>query len=616
MISFSPGEDTKGVTRLILPCEPALATDRLHIARAVSFLRARHPQGRIVSIAAENSATRTLGLPIEPIRDILPYASTLKLWSAGYRLVDRLLARVGPDLAATFEPFYHAAAAHALEVLLIPAALQSVPGPLLILAPSGAGHAYHELPAKVLLTPRSVRRLQVGGIRLTRILRAGRDLLNEWRRSSRVRHVSVDTRTSNDDPIESDRRAILIIVEDGASELNFPAAEAVIRELHEAGATVVALTSTPRIRDALEVMAVPVLFCGVPQIGDLKFSVFRQSWAGARRLRAHYADASGDWEERALAELLVERLWLYLGFRRQVETLLTNWHRNTVPVGAGLVINEAFPTAITSLAWLAANEVPDVGYWPALVGDRPDAEHFPARLHLVYGDHLRTKMIAHGVPPQAVEAVGSVNFDLALGRNRAQDCEYVREGLLGGRRRQKLVVVATEALPRPFEEIGPVLQALAAMPTVDIVLKLHPADSADVFRSYLIREGLTDRVLCVDNCDLDALLHTADLLVCITSNLIVRAAHLGTPTLVCDFSDKRRPVDFVAAGLATGCFAPEKVVATLTELINDGPERRRAVARLKGGISPFNDGADGRSATRIAGRLLTLARSAQSSRIH
>lgn len=612
---FSPGEDAKRVPRLILPCEPALATDRPHIAQEASLLRATHPEGRIVSITAESSATRTLGLPIEQIRDILPHPSTLKLWSAGYRLVDRLLARVGPDLAATLQPFYHPAAAHALEVLLVPAALQSVPGPLLVLAPSGAARAYHELPAKVLPTPWSVRRLQVGGIRLTRILRAGRDLLNEWRRPSRARHVSADARTSSDHPIQPDR-AILIIVEDAASELNFPAAEAVIRELHKAGATVVALTSTPRIRDALEVMAVPVLFCGVPRLGDLKCSVFRQSLAGARRLRAHYGDASRDWEERALAELLVERLWLYLGFRCQVETLLTNWHRNTLPIGAGLAINEAFPTAITSLAWLVANEAPDVGYWPALVGERPDAEHFPARLHLVYGDHLRAKMIAHGVPPQAVEAVGSVNFDLALGRNCAQDCEYVREGLLGGRRRQKLVVVATEALPRPFEEIGPVLQALAAMPTVDIVLKLHPADSADVFRNYLIREGLTDRVLCVDNCDLDALLHTADLLVCITSNLIVRAAHLGTPTLVCDFSDKRRPVDFVAAGLATGCFAPEKVVARLTELINDGPERQRAVACLKGGISPFNDGADGRSATRIAGRLLTLARPAQSSRLH
>lgn len=583
------------VLRLVLPCDPALASDRVRIAQVAASFRAAHPDGLIVSVTPETDELRTLGFEVVAARDLLPYPSFLSLWTKAYRMADALLKRAGPDLARAISPFYHGIADLALQALLVPATLQVLSGPVLLLPLPGAATWYDRLAVEVLPTP--------WWLHLRIIVRICRGLLRELRR-----------RFSSDAPPSGPRPpaagvlpAILIVVDDGVSGVNFPSAAAIVAELGRARRELVVLTSDPQIRAAFESMNVMVCFCGVPRLTAVRPAAFALWRAAARDIRRLRRDSACGVEERALAELVADRLLPFCVFGAQIETLLSRYHHRHGPIGAGLVVNEGKPAAVVALTWLAANGVPDVGYWPALLGVRPDCAFFPASQHLVYGDHLRDLMVAMGIDARAIEAVGSVNFDQAVGRNMELDVAYVRDRLLADRRPcQKLVVVATEALPNPFEEIGPVLEALSAMPEVEIVLKLHPADSAKLYGDQLAQRGLAGRVVIVERCDLDALLHAATLLVCVLSNIIVRAAILGTPTLVCDFGDKRRPLDFVTTGLAVGCFSPQQVAPMLADLIGDGPARERVVAQLKQAALRFCYRIDGKSAERVAARLLSL----------
>lgn len=587
--------------RLLLPCWPSSDADRARMVAAAKEFRARHPDGRIVSLVPEVAALRQAGFDAMSMDEVLPYGGYLDVWRRAYRLLDQFAANAGPELMAIVHPFWHAGADLAMRTLMTRSALETVSGPLLLFAPTAAAAVWRELPVSLVNKALARGSISFAGLRLEAAMRALRFVLRPERLASLTSSAAAMPQPKASGGKR--RPAVLVVIEDGISGVNMPSARAVVRELAARDRAVVVLTGHPAIASEFAAMGADVLSWRVPSpraFGPDRFRRWRRAYTELRRSRH---DRSRPWEERALATLIQERLLPFAVVGATIERLLDGYRRDVGPIGAGLAVNEGTPTSIAALAWLRAHGVPDFGYWPALLGDRPDCEFFPASRHLVYGTQLLDKMVALGIAAEKIEAVGSVNFDSSLLHDRTRDRAKVQAELLGRPARAKLVVVATEALPHPLEEIEPVIDALASMADVEIVLKLHPADSADFYRDWLARRGLSERVVLVERCDLDALLDAADLLVCVLSNIIVRAALLGTPTLVCDFGDKRRPLDFVAEGLATGCFKPEDVDGMLGAMLRDSPVRDSAMASLKNAAQRFNHGNDGQSAARVAARL-------------
>jgi hypothetical protein len=147
------------------------------------------------------------------------------------------------------------------------------------------------------------------------------------------------------------------------------------------------------------------------------------------------------------------------------------------------------------------------------------------------------------------------------------------------------------------------------MNDVAVVLKAHPSDSLQFYESFVGSLGNPENIRVVQNCNLSALLHSADLLMAILSNVIVTAAALGTPTLVCDFSGKSKVVNFVAEGLCEGCYDPEQISDSVRRLLFDDVFRAKALDRLALRVSRFNGPNDGNSHKRIASFVQSLAKS-------
>jgi hypothetical protein len=110
------------------------------------------------------------------------------------------------------------------------------------------------------------------------------------------------------------------------------------------------------------------------------------------------------------------------------------------------------------------------------------------------------------------------------------------------------------------------------------------------------------------------LLHAADLLVAVLSNIIVNAALMGTPTLVCDFVGHRGPLDFVKEGLSLGCFDAAELPAMLRALLPGGERREEALSLLRRGIARFSKPSDGLCAQRVAGILDRMISAAERGR--
>lgn len=88
-------------------------------------------------------------------------------------------------------------------------------------------------------------------------------------------------------------------------------------------------------------------------------------------------------------------------------------------------------------------------------------------------------------------------------------------------------------------------------------------------------------------------------LACIVSNIIIKAAILGTPTLGCDFSGKSSQNEFAENGLVTPCKDPSRLDATLDALLTIDKSSLQVRTSLLRGLAKFNGPNDGKSHERV-----------------
>jgi hypothetical protein len=139
------------------------------------------------------------------------------------------------------------------------------------------------------------------------------------------------------------------------------------------------------------------------------------------------------------------------------------------------------------------------------------------------------------------------------------------------------------------------------------VIKVHPADSVAAFQRLALDLDPRGEIAVLGGCDLGALLSQASLLICQRSNIVVDAALLGTPTMVCRFAGESGVIDFVAEGLALSCPAAAEIRTLVRRYVFDLEARAAGLAAVAGSLHRFNGANDGGSARRIAAFLQRAA---------
>jgi len=587
------------VLKAFEPESPAFAQ-----AALAPFLAATR-EARIVTFADLFPATEIDGRAVENWRGTVSYEEYCDKWRTAYEDVEQLFAALPGEARAILFPYFHVAADQLLRARFLKELLADGPAAILVppdMAPAVAhtGAAIRrEAPLRVPGLPSNIDARKLSWL-------AGRALAWPLRRLKRAEHAPAEPEVASDTQAPaSEKPAVLIAVDDGLSAVNGRSAAKIAETIRESGrAEPVVITGTPAIAAAMEEM-------GVVHVGakSLAHPVSPLRLLAALRTVRAALSAAPPFAPRSpgyplFVKIMRGLLPQIVLFHRAIVASLEEVRRAR-DLRVVLAVNESSPLSIAAIEWARRAGLPSIGYWPALLGERPDCRFFPADRHLVYGEQIREAMLRSGVPEAKARSVGSVTFDEALGRSREDDIRLVRTDMLKHwREGEKLVVVGTEALPRPLEEIGPVVAALGAIEGVHIVIKVHPVDSLAFYERFAASTGLGTRIEVVGPCALNALLGAADLLVCVLSNIIVTAAQLGTPTLVCDFSNKRAPLDFVAEGMCVGCFAPERAGAMLREFLEGGELRQEAERRMRAAISRFNADNDGNSHLRVLEEVL------------
>lgn len=228
---------------------------------------------------------------------------------------------------------------------------------------------------------------------------------------------------------------------------------------------------------------------------------------------------------------------------------------------------------------------------------------FPADRHLFYGQQGVDTYLAAGGDPAHATIVGSPTYDSSVDRDPAKDRDETRRALPAWDGVRPLVVIGTENREGQDYEVAPTMESLAAVDGITVVIKLHPEDSMEHYTAMARRvDPAGEKVLVVGRCDLDALLHTAEALVTMYSNIIVNAASVGTPTIVYDFRDTPR-LAFDAEGVSLFADTPEKVASHVRRLLEDATFRTQTVEAATRNITRFIGPGDGQSVRRVVGIL-------------
>jgi hypothetical protein len=226
---------------------------------------------------------------------------------------------------------------------------------------------------------------------------------------------------------------------------------------------------------------------------------------------------------------------------------------------------------------------------------------FPAST-LLFDDYAaRHLTTAGGFPEAAVQITGSARLDELMTAVRALDpgaIDAARAEAGGSKERPLVLFAAKEREAR--RALPALIAAVREMPDVQLAIKPHPAETADVYRAAAADAGNV-RILSA-SAPLPPLLAAARALVTVNSTVAIDAMSLGVPSIVIGLPNNLSP--FVDAGAMAGATSAAEIRAALGRVLYDQVFRKTTDQELAARAGA----AGGSSAARSAEAILRLAK--------
>lgn len=224
---------------------------------------------------------------------------------------------------------------------------------------------------------------------------------------------------------------------------------------------------------------------------------------------------------------------------------------------------------------------------------------------LVFDRYAREHLLTAGhFPASAVIVTGSARLDemAAQFAQWSTDRDAIRREL--GVSSEGRIAVLAAKFSEIQHQLPDLVQAVEALPNVRLVIKVHPAETGDVYAEAV--RGAAQTSVAAASTDLARLLAAADAVVTMNSTVALDGVVLGLPALVIGLPNNLSP--FVEAGIMGGAEGVAAIRHGLKSVLYDR-EARGAMARATADfIRRFDIRVDGRAAERAADEILALTR--------
>jgi UDP-N-acetylglucosamine 2-epimerase len=165
-----------------------------------------------------------------------------------------------------------------------------------------------------------------------------------------------------------------------------------------------------------------------------------------------------------------------------------------------------------------------------------------------------------------------------------------------------LIVLVTK-FTQVRDPLAGLLRAVGMLENVRLVIKPHPAETAEPYRAAAAEAGVGNVIIAPASLDLARLLAVARLVVTVNSTVAIDAIALGVPAVIVGLPNNLSP--FVDAGVMAGG-AQTNLPDTLAALIQDEARREAQLARARAFAARQAMTPDGRAAERAADAMIDL----------
>jgi hypothetical protein len=165
-----------------------------------------------------------------------------------------------------------------------------------------------------------------------------------------------------------------------------------------------------------------------------------------------------------------------------------------------------------------------------------------------------------------------------------------------------LIILVTTKEREARAVLGRFLEAAASLSGATVVIKPHPAETAEAYAAYGV-EHPNVRVLPAGT-SLAKVLAVARAVVTVNSTVAIDAGAFDVPALVLGLPNNLSP--FVDAGVLAGTSDPAETAALLGRILYDEQFRQRFAARRRAVLGEAAAALDGRPALTAAEAVLTL----------
>ena len=221
---------------------------------------------------------------------------------------------------------------------------------------------------------------------------------------------------------------------------------------------------------------------------------------------------------------------------------------------------------------------------------------------LLFDDYAAATLRGAGhFPVGRVAVTGNPGLDALVQRfgRRSTSERLQHRRAFGVDANERVAVLAAK-----FSEARPFLSGLAsavrARPMVRLIIKTHPAETADVYAEPFAQ--LRNVTVAPASTELASVLMAADGIVTVNSTVAVDALVLGIPSLVIGLPNNLTP--FVEAGVMLGASTNEAIGSQLETLLYDEEARRRLADAAERFTTAHGMASDGRAAERAAEAVL------------
>jgi hypothetical protein len=187
-------------------------------------------------------------------------------------------------------------------------------------------------------------------------------------------------------------------------------------------------------------------------------------------------------------------------------------------------------------------------------------------------------------------------------------------GVVAGAGDEPHFIVLVTKFTQVREVLPGLLQGVSVLPDVRLVIKPHPAETAEPYRAAATAAGAANVVIAPPGLDLARLLAVARLLVTVNSTVAIDAIALGVPALIVDLPNNLTP--FVEAGVMAGVLAGGTDISQrIRALMHDDAARGALLNRARAFAAGQAMQADGRAAERAAEAAIGIMTGSRGTRV-